>query len=273
MKYSKIILVLLISLLPFSAFAESDGTTITISSNVELPVTCKPNGRSAFSIYQRSYTTTTRIADATFTDGRGRRCMSRHSTAHTGGNVHHYYEITGVYSSSSSYNGNSSSNNSNSSFAEAGRNLTETVVTGMSIPCKGHPFLAFGAGLSKSCGEFARIKFVTGGVAGIVLSASIGKDWIFKEDYADKLSWNAGFGLRFGDPNTDISINILLGRTPWHKDIALITNLELEHYFGDARRFGVFGNIGVAATNMGGDGKAKAYFDFSVGVAFKLWQR
>lgn len=278
MKHFRIIFVLLTFVLSVPAFAETDGTTITISSNVILPVRVKPNGGRFFTIYQRSYTTSARIADATFTDGNGNRCMYSHRTAHVGGNVHHYYEITGVYSSSSyndSYSGSSSYGNENGNqFSEAGRNLVTSAFTGMSIPCKGHPFLALGVGMSKSCGEFARLKFATGGVAGLVLSGSVGKDWIFKEAYQEKLSWNAGFGLRFGDANSDMELNMLVGRTPWHPDIALIVNIECEHFFGDAKRFGIFGNIGCAVTDMGGDGKdAKAHFDFMVGVAVKLLQK
>jgi len=103
----------------------------------------------------------------------------------------------------------------------------------------------------------------------------MGKDWIFKEEYANKLSWNVGAGLRISNANNDFEWNLLVGRTPWHPDVALMMNLEYEHFFGDAKRFGVFGNIGFAGTNLEhpkGE-KAKAYFDFMAGFAVKLWQR
>lgn len=279
--YITAIIMLLVVSLPCYADC-SDGTTFTISSNVNLPVTIKPNGKSAFKIYQRNYTTSQRIADATITDVNGNRCMYRHSKEYCSGNVHHYFEITGIYSSStSSYDNDSSSdnssfydNNSSSSTSELAHNLVSSAFVGMSIPCEGHPYISIGGGMSKSCGEFLRVKFVTGGVAGIALSGSVGKDWVFDEEYADKLSWNAGLGLRFGDENNDITINILVGRTPWHPEIALMANLEYEHFFGDAKRFGLFGNIGVATTDLSGDGtKAKGHFDFMVGCAVKLWQK
>ena len=271
-----LIVAFMASAVSFTALAEGDGSTFTISSNVALPVRVKPNGKSAFNIYQRSYTTSQRIADATITDAKGNHCMTTHSVSHSGGNVHHYWEITGVYSSSSSssYDDGGSYSSNATTPSTTGQNLARSIGIGMSIPCEGHPFIALGTGLSMSCGEFVRAKFVTGGVAGLVLSGSVGKDWIFNKEYSDKLSWNAGLGIRFGDPNTDISINMLLGRTPWHPDLGLILNLELEHFFGRAKRFGVFGNIGVAATDLGGDGtKAKAHFDFMAGVAVKLWQK
>lgn len=269
------IFVLLICAVTFAAHAESDGSTFTISSNVALPVTVKPNGKSAFKIYSRSYTTAERIANATITDANGNRCMTHHTYSHSGGNVHHYWKITGVYSSSSS---NSSSGNSYTSethntgiadiMSEWGRNW-------IPYDCNGHPYLALGLGVSKSCGEFARLKWTHGGSAGLVLSGSIGKDWIFKEEYADKILWNVGAGVRFSNENNEFEWNLLVGRTPWHPDPAILMNLEYAHYFGESKFFGLFGNIGFAGTNLSstnGD-KAKAYFDFSIGVAIKLWQR
>ena len=270
-----VIISLIACAVTFTAHAESDGTTITINSNVTLPVTVKPNGGSAFTLHQRSYTTSNRISDAVFTDGNGNRCMYDHRTAHVGGNVHHYYTVTRAYSSSSS--SSSSANNPSSSgsglniagkMGEIGRNWVHR-------DCEGHPYLALGVGLSKSCGEFVRLKWTHGGDFGLVLSGAVGKDWAFKEEFSDKLSWNVGAGVRYSNEMNEFEWNLLVGRTPWHPDPAIIMNLEYAHYFGDSKFFGVFGNIGFAGTNLSPDkgDKAKAYFDFAVGVAVKLWQR
>ncbi len=275
MRHIKEILTIMVMLITLTAYAETDGTTITISSNVALPVRVKPNGGSAFTISSRSYTTSKRIADAVFHDANGNRCMYDHRTNHSGGNVHHYYRITGVYSSSSSssssYEGSSSDMSGNTSIAAR---LTDFGRNWIPDDCKGHPYLALGLGISKSCGEFARLKWTHGGSIGMVISGSIGKDWLFKEDYCDKLCWNAGAGVRFSNENNEIEWNLLVGRTPWHPDPAIMMNLEYAHYFGDSKFFGVFGNIGFAGTNLDDDDSdAKAYFDFMVGVAIKLWQR
>jgi len=278
MKKIRLLLGLIALVVSLSAFAESDGTTITVSSNVALPVHVKPNGGSAFTIYQSSYTTSKRIADAVFHDAKGNRCHYRHSTNHQGGNVHHYYHITSVYSSpsygdDSSYDeGGSSSTNSDTRIADRMADLGRTWIPS---DCNGHPYLALGIGLSKSCGEFARLKWTHGGSAGLVLSGSIGKDWVFKEEYADNICWNVGAGFRYSTENNEFEWNLLVGRTPWHPDAAIMMNLEYAHYFGDSKFFGVFGNIGFAATNLSHDNgdKAKAYFDFMVGFAVKLWQK
>ncbi len=267
----RILLCCVISLVfSLSAFAESDGTTITISSNVTLPVQVKPNGKRAFYLYQRSYTTSTRIADAMFHDAKGNLCMVRHTTSHSGGNVHHYYQITGVYSSSShSYEESSSiSSNQHTSIADIITDFGHRLIP---IDCKGHPYLALGLGISKSCGEFARLKWTHGGNAGMVISGSIGKDWLFKEEYCDDICWNVGAGVRFSNENNEFEWNLLVGRTPWHPDPAIMMNLEYAHFFGESKFFGLFGNIGFAGTNLGDD--AKAYFDFMAGVAIKLWQK
>lgn len=276
-RISILLIALIACAVTFMAYAESDGTTITINSNVTLPVTVKPNGGSAFTLHQRNYTTSTRISDAVFTDGNGNRCMYDHRTAHVGGNVHHYYTVTRAYtlSSSSSYdNGGSYSSNDSSGKRYVDPEFSDAFVSGMNVYNQGHPFLALGAGMSMSCGEFIRAKITTGGLFGLLVSASVGKDCFFDEEYSNKISWNAGLGLRFGSPNTDYSVNVLLGRTPWHPDLGVICNFEVEHFFGRAKRFGIFGNIGVAAYDLGGDGKdAKAHFDFMAGVAIKLWQK
>jgi len=264
-------------MLSITAFAESDGTTITINSGVKLPVTVKPNGGQAFTINQRSYTTSTRIADAVFHDGNGNRCHYDHRTAHVGGNVHHYYTVTKAYPSSNSSD-SSSDNSSSTSNSSSGLSIANTMIdwghNWVYMECEGHPYLALGIGLSKSCGEFVRLKWTHGGDFGLVLSGAVGKDWAFKEEYADKLCWNVGAGVRYSNEHNEFEWNLLVGRTPWHPDCAIMMNLEYAHYFGDSKRFGVFGNIGFAGTNLSHDkdDKAKAYFDFSVGVAVKLWQ-
>lgn len=88
-----------------------DGTTFTISSNVSLPVHVRFGGKEiTISSYQ--YTTYTRISNATITDAHGNNCIYRHTyDSHSGSDgsyVHHYYNITGVYSSSNSSSSNSS---------------------------------------------------------------------------------------------------------------------------------------------------------------------
>lgn len=271
---SHIVAILLMCIATCQAAAQ---TTFTISSKVALPVHVKVNGGGSLSISQREYTTSQSIPNATITDAYGNRCMVRQSHHYRSGQgTHYYYQITGTYSSSSSSydSGGSRYDDSSGSYGlrSTGEKLAETVGRGVLIPCEGHPYFSLGAGMSRSVGEFVRAKFVTGGVAGFVISGSVGKDWIFDTDYNDKLSWNAGLGVRFGDPNNDVSLNALVGRTPWHPKVGLIANLEYEHFFGDAKRFGVFGNIGFAVTGLD-EKKEKEYFDFMVGCAVKLWQK
>lgn len=260
----------------FAAYAESDGSTFTISSKVELPVTVKPNGKSSFKIYQPTYTTSQRIADATITDAHGNKCMTRHSTAHVGGNVHHYWEITGVYSTSpssgSSYSESYSGGGSGGSSSDFAQSLASTWVSGSFLPVDGYPCIALGVGMSRFAGEFARIKWSIGGFTSLVLQGSVGKDFIFNLPNKDKLAWNVGAGLRIGEDHHDVNINLLFGETPLCENYGLLMNAEYEYYFGDAKRFGIFGGLGVVL----GDTKKKdpdSFFDFHVGIAVKLWQK
>lgn len=191
------------------------------------------------------------------------------------GYVHHYFTVTGTYSSSSS--GDSSYSSSGSSSSSGGSSnaysqFAQVWRSGGGISVDGYPCVALGVGMSRFTGEFARVKWSIGGFTSFELQASIGKDLIFNLPNKNKLAWNAGFGLRVGEDHHDVNVNILIGETPLCENHGVLMNAEYEYYFGDAKRFGVFGGLGLVLGNFKSE-EPEVFFDFHLGVSVKLWQR
>lgn len=251
-----------------------DGTTFTISSNVKLPVYVRFGGKQiTISSYQ--YTTYTRISDATITDANGNRCMYRHSTDNhsgTGGNyVHHYYNITGIYSSSNSSSNNSyggSSYNSDSRASQLGAQLGSAAMQMQAMERVYNNYHAGGfslaATMSAAWGENLDLRFRYGSSSlGGDITVMLGHDWLKK---IDGILWNVGIGMYFGGRPSDIylwdiDLGVKLGHcnNPNKKSFTAMIDLSTTHLIGPQHIIGL-----TAGAGIGLDGEKKADFVWDV---------
>jgi hypothetical protein len=257
-----------------------DGTTFTISSNVALPVHVRFGGKEIIiSSYQ--YTTYTRIANATITDAHGNNCIYRHSyDSHSGTNgsyVHHYYSITGVYSSSSSSSNYSSSNSysSSSSSSEMGRKLGNALATQMSYEGGPSGGLQLVAGFGKAWGEHLELRLKLGSsMFGWDLSGAVGKDWINKED---QILWNVATGMYVRDRLEDwyawdVGFGVKIGRSACVRpaEMTLLFDLNTTHTFGNLQLIGITAGASIGAA---GNKKLNAFaWDARVGIVLYFLQ-
>jgi len=201
-------------------------------------------------------------------------------------------------SSSSSYsNNNSSSSRSDSRSSLAGATgatlgtaagglmaagLAGTL-TGGSTEC--YPNIQLQVGASHVYAEFARIKWMIGGGAGMgmVLYGGVGKEYIFDiknenmlDEWTDhkRLPWHAGLGAFFitdsYNNSHDLTLAMTFTETPAITNYAVMLDLTWSKYFG-SNRFGFFigGGIGIGDTK---DKNGKFMWDANIGIALKLWQ-
>lgn len=152
------------------------------------------------------------------------------------------------------------------------------------ISADGYPNFQVAAGLSRTYGEFARLKVHIGGAGGFVLYGGVGKDWIFNGENKDKLSWHAAIGyfMALGyDTNQDLTLGICYAETPVIKGGTLNLDLTYSYFFGDKMRFGVFGGGAIGVGNVkevmesteSEKFPGKIVWDLHLGIAFKLWQQ
>lgn len=149
----------------------------------------------------------------------------------------------------------------------------------------GYPNIQIAVGLSRAYGEFVRFKWCDGGVGGFVLYGGIGKDWLFNGHNKRKLSWHAAIGyfLTFGyDTNQDLTIATCYAETSVIVGGTLNLDITYSYFFGDSKRFGLFGggafgvgNVKEALKERSEDEKfpGKLVWDLHFGFTVKLWQR
>lgn len=262
-----------------SVYAEDkNGTTITVREGIRLPVTVDA-GSYTFTVNSRHVTYSKIIDIKGLKDGYGNRLTCK-KTIKSGLYHHVYYDICTVHHESNKNSGNNkkssnkSSGTSGSSYTESNMfsGLSDVISSGMFVDVDGYPCVAVGLGMSKFTGEFAKVKWSIGGMTGFVVQGSVGKEFIFNSYNKKKIAWNAGFGVRMGTGNFDGSLNVLFGETPLCLNYGMLIDLEAEYYFGRKKLFGVFGSVGYVMGNFKRK-KPEFFFDFSVGVAIKLWQR
>lgn len=280
------LLILLCAMLCVSSLVagdhDYDGTTFIISSNVDLPVYVHYGG-SKWTITSYQYTIYTRIPNATITDAHGNNCMYTHSyDQHSGSNgsyVHHYYKITGVYSSSSSSNnssysgGSSYSNNSNAS--EIGAQLGNAMAQMGAMEQVYEHYHAGGFQLASTIsnlwGENLELRFRYGSsrIGGDV-NVMIGHDWL---NQIDGILWNIGLGLYFGGrPNNlylwdvDLGLKVGHGNNPNKETATLVLDVSTTHFIGPKHIIGL--TAGVA---IGGDGIGIPRFVWDVRGGFVIY--
>lgn len=242
---------------------EFDGTTFTISSNVTLPVEVQYGGR-VWTIMENRYTTSTRIPNATITDAHGNNCIYRHTyDSHSGsdGNyIHHYYNITGVYTSSnSSYNSNSSNDSyysSNSRASELGSMMGRSAMQMQAMEQAYENYHAGGfslaATVSPTWGENLelRLRYGSSRLGGDV-TGMIGYDWINGHE-GDKVTWSAGIGMYFGGRPSylylwDVDLAVKFGKSnkPYNNSWTAIIDLSTTHLIGPEHIIGLIAGAGV----------------------------
>ena len=157
--------------------------------------------------------------------------------------------------------------------------IGEGAEKGVCIPVNGYPNIAMQAGISRFSGEFLRMKFCVGGMGGLVIYGTVGKDWIWNLPNKEKLAWNAGLGYYFawgwsydGCANNAFNASLSFGETPTIKNYGLMVDVQYDHWFGEKGIFGIFGSLGAGWGDTK-DPEGRFIWDLSVGIAVKLWQK
>lgn len=295
-------LLLLISALLFVSSLSAgghayDGTTFTISSNVSLPVHVRFGGKEiTISSYQ--YTTYTRISNATITDAHGNSCIYRHTyDSHSGSDgsyVHHYYNITGVYSSSNSSSSNSSDSwrdNSNLYIPKKDKEKEERTpyVWDESNMPYFYPNLHLRVGFSPLWGEYVDLKLHIGHGMGFTAFGGVGYDWVCYRDRSmpvdpitgkrkmsvDKMTWNAGIGFTAmyqGDwlnLEYDITTALVVGRTTTYAPCSMLADFSSTFFVGNTGVFGFYIGAGLGGTL---EKSIRFQWDARFGIAINFMQ-
>lgn len=270
-----------------------DGTTFTISSNVSLPVHVRFGGKEiTISSYQ--YTTYTRIANATITDAHGNNCIYRHSyDSHSGSNksyVHHYYNITGVYSSSNSSSDSSESwrDNSNLYLPKKEKDYGPYVWDESNMPYF-YPNLHLRVGFSPLWGEYVDLKLHVGHGMGFTAFGGVGYDWVCYRDRSmpidpntgkrtmsvDKMTWNAGLGFTamyqgdWLDLEYDITTALVVGRTTTYAPCSMLADFSSTFFVGNTGVFGFYIGAGLGGTL---EKSIRFQWDARFGIAINFMQ-
>lgn len=273
-----------------------DGTTFTISSNVSLPVHVRFGGKEiTISSYQ--YTTYTRIANATITDAHGNNCIYRHSyDSHSGSNksyVHHYYNITGVYSSSNSSSDSSESWRDNSNLYLPKKEKKEKdygpyVWDESNMPYF-YPNLHLRVGFSPLWGEYVDLKLHVGHGMGFTAFGGVGYDWVCYRDRSmpidpntgkrtmsvDKMTWNAGLGFTamyqgdWLDLEYDITTALVVGRTTTYAPCSMLADFSSTFFVGNTGVFGFYIGAGLGGTL---EKSIRFQWDARFGIAINFMQ-
>lgn len=270
-----------------------DGTTFTISSNVTLPVYVRYSG-NVWTINSRQYTITTRIPNATITDAHGYNCIYRHSydqNSGSGGNyVHHYYQITGVYSSSSSSSSNSSSSSSSYSSSSSSSSASQlgSAWAGAARATKAIDYydnytaggFSLAATVSPLWGENLELRLRYGSSRfGGDVTGMVGYDWIKNKDPYEsyKLNWSVGLGMYFGGRPSDIYLwdvdfGVKFGKSsqPYNNAWTGVVDLSTTHLIGPEHVIGLIAGAGIG---LGGNGKKPGFvWDVRGGIVIYFLQ-
>lgn len=261
-----------------------DGTTFTISSNVSLPIYVHYSGKT-LTISSYHYTTYTRIANATITDAKGNNCIYKHTWENHSGSdgnyVHHYYNITGVYSSSSSSSGSSSSSSysGSSSASELGSNMGRAAMQMQAMERYYEDYHAGGfslaATVSPTWGENLELRFRYGSSRlGGDVTGMVGYDWIHRQE-GDKLTWSVGLGMYFGGRPSylylwDVDFGVKFGKSnkPYNDAWTAILDLSTTHLFGPEHVIGLVAGAGIG---LGGS-KPRFVWDVRGGIVIYFLQ-
>lgn len=295
----KLMFVLCVSCFIYVAAAQSEINHFAVGSNICTPVKVKTSRGDLFYLYGEERTIVGRITWVEAWDCEGRKIMDLtpdRKSFSSGKPSEYWYVFNTLYPQEDNRKtDNSNSSTSSSSYRSSDASFGSSVGTAISTwitrgsggsYSKGYPNFQFNVGLSRAYGEFARLRWYTGGDQGFLLYGGIGKDWLLNGDNKDITSWHIGLGgygeLR-GDYE-DIAIGISMCETPIVKGGALMLDVLYSYYFDKGTRFGVFAGGGIGVGNLRSvktvkrNGRehtdwshAKFLWDVSVGVSLKLW--
>lgn len=236
---------LLLLLLASAATASAEGTmTFVVGSGVASPITVSVGGRTytvSSSITVPQVNGTIRATDA---NGRKLTYKLRHSGSTSQGSRDTYTFINtwnpGDGGSSSSGDYNNSYDNNSGGGGGGYRNIIFDL--GGGDDGEAYPALKLMAGVSRTYGEFVRLRYTGYGFNGY---AGIGKDWIFDGEYKNRILWHVGIGSYFafggnGDPNMDVSLGLSAGGLAQYDKVSLMIDADYTYWIGRWRRVGVF---------------------------------
>jgi len=256
---------------------------------VSLPVYVRYGGK-VWTINTYQYTITTSIPNATITDANGNNCIYKHTSDYHSGNggsyTHHYYSITGIYSSSGSSSGGSVSSGTSSGDSRAAELGTAwaNAATATKIYDYYDNYRAGGFSLAASVsplwGENLELRFRYGSSRfGGDVTGMIGYDWINNKNPYEtyKLNWSAGIGMYFGGrPNEiylwDVDLGVKFGKSskPYNNSWTAVVDLSTTHLIGPEHVIGLIGGAGIG---MGGNGKSPNFvWDVRGGIVIYFLQ-
>lgn len=260
----KRIIFLLVMFLPVCAWA-ADVSYFEVSPNIAQPVTIKTNlGTFSFS---GSYTLNGHVSRLEAFDAHGNRIVNTQpykSSIGTSGVVN-WYRFSDIYGNSSP---SSSSSSSYSRPSESASWQLFQGVMGLGSYSDDAYNLQVRGGWSRYHAENISLK---GGLAGMYLMGTLGKDFINKNE-RKPLRWSAGAGMRliFDDILSDFCFGIKLGNRGLGLDGFVDT--EWTSWLFDSN-FGIYANVGLA-TPFDKEyifALESFYLDVQVGIAVKLF--
>lgn len=110
--------------------------------------------------------------------------------------------------------------------------------------------LALSMGVSRMFGEFAELRLTSNDENAFVVYAGIGKDWLFKGDNSEKISWYGGIGFMQSFDDSQLTIGCSFSENAVRADYSLNIDLEYRLYLGESKRFGFFGGLTAGMGNF-----------------------
>lgn len=162
-----------------------------------------------------------------------------------------------------------------------GSRVGDIISTGPKIA--GYPNLSLNLGMSRLYGEYARLKVCWGSYAGFYMQGGVGKDWVWKGDNREKISWHAGIGYYISpaeDEDHEITLGVSYVQTPVVEGGALNLDLGYTYYLPATNyRLGFFGGAGLGIGNLKAAFATKEgekfggvfVWDVSVGISVKIF--
>lgn len=236
-------LILLLVATVSTARAE-DTMTFVVGSGVASPITVSVGGRTytvSSSITVPQVNGTIRAIDA---NGRKLTYQFRHSGSTTQGS-HDTYTFINTWNpgdGGSSSSGGYSSGGGSYSPGGGGGYHNPLFQLGGGADGDAYPSLKLMAGVSRTYGEFVRLRYTGYGFNGY---AGIGKDWIFDGEFKNRILWHVGIGSYFafgggGNPNMDVSIGLSAGGLAQYDKVSLMIDGDYTYWIGRWRRVGIF---------------------------------
>ena len=255
MKHTLLTFFVLICSSVFSSVHAQNTMTFVAGDDVCTPITVTVSGKS----YRVSSSLTISQVNGYVkaVDCNGRKLKYDFSKRGSVGNsadtytFHNTYDVnrdSGYSSSNDNHNNNNYNSNSNSSAYHTGAALGGAIF-GLGGGAEGdaYPSWQFAPGISRAYGENIKIRYSGNGFQAY---ACIGKDWLFDNEFKDKILWNVGIGSYFAfgggrNPNMDFSLGLSVGQQAQWEKLSLMIDSDYTCWIGRWRRVGVFAGGGI----------------------------